>query len=186
MADLFAVLTERLAPAFAAVAGEDVDPVVRPSDRADAQANGALALAKRLGRNPRDVAADIVAAADLDGVAIPEIAGPGFINLIVDPSLLSRMLAEAATDARLGVAPAASRRYLVDYSAPNVAKELHIGHVRSTIIGDALVRMLTFLGHEVVRENHIGDWGRPFGILIQQLVELGRRERRDVVVDGDR
>ena len=125
--------------------------------------------------------ADIVAAADLDGVAIPEIAGPGFINLIVDPSLLSRMLAEAATDARLGVAPVASRRCLVDYSAPNVAKELHIGHVRSTIIGDALVRMLTFLGHEVVRENHIGDWGRPFGILIQQLVELGLENDDDVV-----
>ena len=82
--------------------------------------------------------------------------------------------------------PNRERRHLVDYSAPNVAKELHIGHVRSTIIGDALVRMLTFLGHEVVRENHIGDWGRPFGILIQQLVELGRENDDDVVVDGDR
>ncbi len=174
MADLFAVLSERLAPAFAAVAGEaDVDPVVRPSDRADAQANGALALGKRLGRNPREVAADVVAAADLDGVAATEIAGPGFINLTVDTSLLSSTLAEVATDPRLGIAADESRRYLVDYSAPNIAKELHIGHLRSTVIGDALVRMLMFLGHDVVRENHIGDWGRPFGILIEQLVESG-------------
>ena len=174
MADLFAVLSERLAPAFAAVAGEaDVDPVVRPSDRADAQANGALALGKRLGRNPREVAADVVAAADLEGVAATEIAGPGFINLTVDTSLLSSTLAEVANDPRLGIAADESRRYLVDYSAPNIAKELHIGHLRSTVIGDALVRMLMFLGHDVVRENHIGDWGRPFGILIEQLVESG-------------
>ena len=172
MADLFAALSERLSPAFAAVSGEtDVDPVVRPSDRADAQANGALALAKRLGRNPRDVAVDIVAAADLDGVAAAEVAGPGFINLTVDAALLSAMLVEVANDPRLGIAADESRRYLVDYSAPNIAKELHIGHLRSTVIGDALVRMLTFLGHDVVRENHIGDWGRPFGILIEQIVE---------------
>jgi arginyl-tRNA synthetase len=170
MADLFALLIERLAPAFATVAGEEgVDPVVRPSDCADAQANGALALAKRLGRSPRDV----IVASDLAGVAVAEVAGPGFINLTVESSLLATMLAAVAGDARLGVAPEPGRRFLVDYSAPNIAKELHIGHVRSTIIGDALARMLAFLGHEVVRENHIGDWGRPFGILIQQLVDLG-------------
>ena len=174
MADLFAVLSDRLAPAFATVAGgTDVDPVVRPSDRADAQANGALALGKRLGRNPREVASDIVAAAELDGIAVAEIAGPGFINLTVEASLLSSMLTDVASDERLGVAPDEGRRYLVDYSAPNIAKELHIGHLRSTVIGDALVRMLMFLGHDVVRENHIGDWGRPFGILIEQLVETG-------------
>jgi arginyl-tRNA synthetase len=174
MADLFAVLSERLAPAFAAAAGEtDVDPVVRPSDHADAQANGALALGRRLGRNPREVATDVVAAAELDGVAVAEIAGPGFINLTIDTALLSSIVAEVAEDSRLGIAFDESRRFLVDYSAPNIAKELHIGHLRSTVIGDALVRMLTFLGHDVVRENHIGDWGRPFGILIEQLVESG-------------
>ena len=168
------MLTDRLAEAFAVVAGESgVDPVVRPSDRADAQANGALALAKRLGRSPREVAADVVAAADLDGIAAPEIAGPGFINLTVDASLLTSMLGDVSTDDRLGIAADVGRRYLVDYSAPNVAKEMHIGHLRSTVIGDALVRMLGFLGHEVVRENHIGDWGRPFGLLIEQLVEVG-------------
>jgi arginyl-tRNA synthetase len=174
MADLLDVLSQRLAPAFAAVAGEPgVDPVVRPSDRADAQANGALALAKRLGRNPRDVASDVVAVADLDGVATAEIAGPGFINLTVDSAFLSEILGDVAGDDRLGIAAATSHRYLVDYSAPNLAKELHIGHLRTTVIGDALVRMLTFLGHEVVRENHVGDWGRPFGILIEQLIEVG-------------
>jgi arginyl-tRNA synthetase len=174
MADLYALLTGRLAPAFATVAGEEgVDPVVRPSDRADAQANGALALAKRLGRSPRDVAGDVVAASELAGVAVAEVAGPGFINLTIESSLLATMLADVAGDARLGIAAESTRRHLVDYSAPNIAKELHIGHVRSTIIGDALVRMLTFLGHDVVRENHIGDWGRPFGILIQQLIDLG-------------
>jgi arginyl-tRNA synthetase len=175
MADLFALLTERLAPAFATVAGEEgVDPVVRPSDRADAQANGALALAKKLGRPPRDVADDVIAASDLAGVAVAEVAGPGFINLTVESSLIAAMLAGIAEDDRLGIAAEPARRHLVDYSAPNIAKELHIGHIRSTIIGDALVRMLSFLGHDVVRENHIGDWGRPFGILIQQLVDLGR------------
>ncbi|HET9546453.1 MAG TPA: arginine--tRNA ligase [Desertimonas sp.] len=184
MADLFAVLTERLAPAFDGVAGaHGVDPVVRPSDHADAQANGALALAKRLGRNPRDVAADVVAAADLDGVATAEIAGPGFINLMVDTSLLNTMLVGVSGDDRLGVPADPPRRYLVDYSAPNVAKELHIGHLRSTVIGDAVVRMLGFLGHDVVRENHVGDWGRPFGILIEQLVEVGAENDDDLNLD---
>jgi arginyl-tRNA synthetase len=173
MADLLALLTERLAPAFAGVGGEDADPVVRPSDRADAQANGALPLAKRLGRNPRDVAAEVVGAADLAGVAAAEIAGPGFINLTVEPSFIAATLGEVAADDRLGIDIQPARRYLVDYSAPNVAKELHIGHLRSTVIGDALVRMIAFLGHEVIRENHIGDWGRPFGILIEQLFEVG-------------
>jgi arginyl-tRNA synthetase len=181
MADLFAVLTQRLAPAFAAVAGDpDVDPVVRPSDRADAQANGALALAKRLGRTPREVAGDVVAAADLDGVAAAEVAGPGFINLSVDTALLRSMLTEIGGDPRLGIGVDPGRRYLVDYSAPNVAKELHIGHLRSTVIGDALVRLLTFLGHEVVRENHIGDWGRQFGILIEQLIDVGAEHHDDL------
>jgi arginyl-tRNA synthetase len=184
MADLLALLAQRLAPAFAAVAGEDgVDPVVRPSEHADAQANGALPLAKRLGRSPRDVAADVVAASDLDGVAAAEIAGPGFINLTVDGRFLATTLAAVAADDRLGIATQPGRRFLVDYSAPNVAKELHIGHLRSTIIGDALVRMLMFLGHDVVRENHIGDWGRPFGILIEQLIETGAADGELTLVE---
>lgn len=172
MADLITLLSERLAPAFDAVAGATGnDPVVRPSDRADAQANGALPLAKRLGRNPRDVAEAVIAAADLDGVATAEIAGPGFINLSVDDAFVGTALASVAADERLGIAAQATRTFVVDYSAPNVAKEMHIGHLRTTVIGDALVRMLTFLGHDVIRENHIGDWGRPFGLLIQYLLD---------------
>jgi arginyl-tRNA synthetase len=184
MADLHALLAARLTPAFAAVAGDDdADPVVRPSDRADAQANGALPLAKRLGRNPREVAADIVATADLAGVASAEVAGPGFINLNVDGAFLAATLAEMVGGERLGIPAQPGRRCLVDYSAPNIAKELHIGHMRSTVIGDAVVRLLEFLGHDVVRENHIGDWGRPFGILIEHLVESGAAERDDLTLD---
>lgn len=187
MADLVQLLSARLAPAFARVAREDharkdvaeaagetgIDPVVRPSEHADVQANGALALGKRLGRPPREVAAAVIAAADLGGVATAELAGPGFINLTVDDGYLAAQVAEMAADDRLGIAVRSGRRTLVDYSAPNVAKELQIGHLRSTVIGDAIVRILGFLGDDVVRENHIGDWGRPFGILIEHLVEAG-------------
>lgn len=169
------VLTERLRPAFAAVAGrDDVDPVVRPSDRADAQANGALPLAKALGRNPREVAQEVVDAADLDGVADVEIAGPGFLNLTLRPEFLASLLVEVAADERLGIPVTVDpQRIVIDYSAPNVAKEMHIGHLRTTVIGDALARILGFLGHDVVRENHIGDWGRPFGLIIEHLADLG-------------
>lgn len=144
MADLLTMLSERLAPAFDAVAGEaGVDPVVRPSDRADAQANGALPLAKRLGRNPREVAEAVVSALQqdggLEGVASVEVAGPGFLNLHVEAVFLAGALAAMAADERLGVPTQPAKRIVVDYSAPNVAKEMHIGHLRTTVIGDALV-----------------------------------------------
>lgn len=182
MADLLQLLSERLTPAFASVAAAGgiaiddaaaVDPVVRTSDRADAQANGVLPLAKQLGRNPREVAADVVAAAEaaLDDVATVEVAGPGFLNLTVTEAFLASLAGEMAADSRLGIAGRPGTRIVIDYSHPNVAKEMHIGHLRTTVIGDALARMLTFLGHDVVRENHIGDWGRPFGMLIEQLVD---------------
>ena len=189
MADLLTLLSDRLAPAFAQVAGTadvdlgDVDPVVRPSDRADAQANGALPLAKLLGRNPRDVAAGVLAAADLAGVAAAEIAGPGFINLTVEDAFLSSTLAGVAADERLGIAAQPTKRIVVDYSAPNVAKQMHIGHLRTTAIGDALVRLLEFVGHDVVRENHIGDWGRPFGIHIENLIERGILDSDELAID---
>lgn len=175
MADPLALLTARLQPAFDAVAGvAGTDPVVRPSDRADAQANGALPLAKALGRNPREVGEAVLAAADLTGVATMELAGPGFINLTFDPGWIGQLVADAAGDDRLGVEPTTTpKRIVVDYSAPNVAKEMHIGHLRSTGIGDSLVRILTLLGHDVVRENHVGDWGRNFGMLIEHLIDLG-------------
>ncbi len=186
MADPLLVLADRLRPAFEKVAGRpDVDPVIRPSDHADAQANGALGLAKQLGRNPREVAQEVVDAADLAGVATAEIAGPGFVNLTLEPSFIASLVADVAADDRLGVEPAAEpERVVVDYSAPNVAKEMHIGHLRTTAIGDALVRLLGAVGHDVVRENHIGDWGRPFGMLIEHLVDIGV-ERAESLGLGD-
>jgi arginyl-tRNA synthetase len=186
MADPLDLLAARLQPAFDVVAGAPgADPVVRPSDRADAQANGVLPLAKSLGRNPREVAEQIVEAADLAGVATVEVAGPGFLNLTLEPGFIAGLVAEVAADDRLGVAPAANpERVVVDYSAPNVAKEMHIGHLRTTVIGDALVRLLDAVGHDVVRENHIGDWGRPFGMLIEHLVDIGTEHAGELAL-GD-
>jgi arginyl-tRNA synthetase len=178
MADPLHTIAVTLRDAFAAVTGlpaADIDPVVRASDRADAQANGALALAKQLGRNPRELAEAVVATGALSSVCSnAEVAGPGFINLTFTPEFLGAQLAEAADDQRVGVRAAATPEIaVVDYSAPNVAKEMHVGHLRTTVIGDALVRMLEFVGHHVVRENHIGDWGTPFGMLIEHMVDLG-------------
>ncbi len=178
MADPLLLLEQRLAPAFEMVAGHPADPVVRASDRADAQANGALALAKELGQPAREVARAVVDAADLTGICREvELAGPGFINLTFDEAFLARTLADVALDPRLGVSRAADpERVVVDYSHPNVAKEMHVGHLRTTMIGDALVRLLTNAGHTVVRENHIGDWGTPFGMLIEHLLDVGEAE----------
>src|SRR5262245_17182728 len=176
MGDPFQILAERLQPAFDAVAGRPgVDPVVRPSDHADAQANGALALAKQLSRPPREVAQAVLDAADLSDIASSvEIAGPGFLNVTFDSGWIGARTAAVAADDRLGVAPAPHpERVVVDYSAPNVAKEMHIGHLRSTVIGDALARVLDFLGHDVVRENHTGDWGRPCGMLVEDRADVG-------------
>ena len=189
MADPLVTLAARLQPAFEAVAGRTgVDPVVRPSDRADAQANGALALAKELGRPPREVAEAVLAEAQklTDLRASLEVAGPGFLNIVVHDDFLADEIAVVSHDERLGVRRAApTRRVVVDYSAPNVAKEMHVGHLRTTVIGDALVRMLEFVGHDVIRENHIGDWGTPFGMLIEHLLDLGETEAADHLSLGD-
>jgi arginyl-tRNA synthetase len=190
MADPLATIADLLAPAFAALDpdGPAPDAVVRQSDRADAQANGALPLAKRVGRSPRDVATDALAAAApaLEGVATLEIAGPGFLNITFDDGFLARQIAEVAADERLGVGTVDSpKRIVVDYSAPNVAKEMHVGHLRSTVIGDALVRLESHIGHTVIRENHIGDWGTPFGMLIEHLLDLGETEAAQELSLGD-
>ncbi|MFG1839669.1 arginine--tRNA ligase [Micromonospora sp. NPDC049175] len=173
--DLERLLSDRLAPAFAAVAGGPVDPLVRRSPRADFQSDAALALARRLGRPPRDIAAAVLAHAVLDDVGVSaEVSGPGFINLTVADPALADLVSGLAGDARLGVpVTAAPQTVVVDYSAPNVAKEMHVGHLRSTVIGDAAVRLLDWLGHRVVRVNHLGDWGTPFGMLIEHLADLG-------------
>ncbi|HMG45015.1 MAG TPA: arginine--tRNA ligase [Acidimicrobiales bacterium] len=190
MPGLESLLTERLSAAFAAVAGEPVDPTVRRSQRADFQANGALALAKRLGRNPREVAGEIVAAAEAGGlrelVADVEIAGPGFLNLTLSDAALGELAASLVGDERLGVAPSDEPDVVVvDYSAPNAAKEMHVGHLRSTIIGDAIVRLLEWRGHTVIRQNHIGEWGTPFGMLIEHLLDVGEAEAAQERTMGD-
>lgn len=175
MPDLPALLTDLFAPAFSAVAGAAVDPAVHRSEHADFQADGALALARGLRRSPRDIASEVLVSAGVDGlVATAEVTGPGFINITVDNRWLAARVQELAGDPRVGVARVAlPQRVVVDYSGPNVAKEMHVGHLRSTIIGDAFCRVLEFLGHDVVRRNHIGDWGTPFGMLIEHLLDVG-------------
>ncbi len=144
------------------------DPVVRRSEHADFQANVALSLAKKLGRKPRDVATDISMALSV-GV---EVSGPGFLNISLPDELLWRQIENRLADPRLGVGETeAGRRTIIDYSGPNIAKEMHVGHLRTTIIGDALARILDFLGAEVIRQNHLGDWGTQFGMLIQYIEE---------------
>jgi arginyl-tRNA synthetase len=180
MPDPLRTIRPRLQQAVAAVLGPeeaDADPVLRRSDRpgVDYQANAAMALAKRAGRNPRELAEAIVAAADLtDLVETVEIAGPGFINLTLRSDYLASEVEATAADERLSVpAAAAPETVVIDYSSPNVAREMHVGHLRSTVIGDSLVRTLGFLGHRVVRHNHLGDWGTQFGMLIEYLVDEG-------------
>ncbi len=169
-------LRAAVAKAFGAEHGA-VDPMVRRSERADYQADLAMGLAKALKRPPRKVAEAVVAAADLADVCERvEIAGPGFINVTLQPAALEQALSGVARDERLGVPVAAVKdRVVIDYSAPNVAKEMHVGHLRSTIIGDALARLLELAGHDVIRQNHIGDWGTPFGMLIEHLLDVGER-----------
>jgi arginyl-tRNA synthetase len=172
--NLESLLHDRLAPALEAVAGHPIDPAVRASPHADFQSGAPLALARELGRPPREIAAEVVAAADLDGIAEVAVSGPGFLNLTLTDDLIHRALRAAATGERLGVAPVAEpERILIDYSGPNVAKEMHVGHLRSTIIGDALARTYEWLGHDVIRVNHLGDWGTPFGMLVEHLIDIG-------------
>ncbi|MEV6373459.1 arginine--tRNA ligase [Micromonospora musae] len=185
--DLEQLLTDRLAPAFATVAGSPVDPVVRRSPRADFQSDGALALARQLGRAPRAIAAEVLQHADLaDLCSGVELSGPGFLNLTVADDALAAMVSALATDPRWGVPVAAApETVVVDYSAPNVAKEMHVGHLRSTVIGDAAARLLEWLGHRVLRANHLGDWGTPFGMLIEHLVDPGEAEAAQDLSMGD-
>lgn len=180
------LLRERLASAFQAVTGEAADPVVRRSQHADFQADGALRLARREGSNPRDLATQIIAQAALDDLCSRvEVSGPGFINLTVASDTLGRLAGTMNADDRLGVPLAEAETVVVDYSAPNAAKEMHVGHLRSTILGDAAVRLLEWLGHRVIRENHLGDWGTPFGMLIEHLLDVGEVEAAHELSVGD-
>src|SRR5438309_9034813 len=192
MADPVVALRERFAAALPDALGSEhagADPVLRrsQSDRfGDYQANAAMALGRALGRSPCEVAETIVARLDVADICERvEVAGPGFINLSLRDEYIGRELVDSAADARLGVRAEAPETVVIDYSHPNVAKEMHVGHLRSTIIGDALVRVVGFLGHKVIRQNHLGDWGTPFGMLIEHLVDVGEQEAARELSVGD-
>ncbi len=168
-------LTRRLSVAFESVLGVPVDPAVRPSRVADYQADAAMRLARVHGRVPRDLATEVVAAVELDDLCTHvEVAGPGFINLTLSDRMIAGSLTAMSESNRLDVSERDPQTIVIDYSAPNIAKEMHVGHLRSTIIGDAAARLLEWLGHAVIRRNHVGDWGTPFGMLIEHLVEGSR------------
>ncbi|MGL4224353.1 MAG: arginine--tRNA ligase [Vibrio sp.] len=169
-----ALINQRVSQAIEAAGAPAGTPaLVRQSAKAqfgDYQANGIMGAAKQLGCNPREFAQKVLDVLNLDGIASKtEIAGPGFINIFLSETFLAAQAEAALADERLGVAQDTPQTIVADYSAPNVAKEMHVGHLRSTIIGDAVVRTLEFLGHNVIRANHIGDWGTQFGMLIANL-----------------
>ncbi|GAA0418654.1 arginine--tRNA ligase [Acrocarpospora corrugata] len=174
MTDPQLVLAEGVQRALAAAFGPEYaaeDPLIRPSQFADYQANVAMSLARRLGRAPREVAQVIADHIDIPGTV--QISGPGFVNLTLADGWLAAQAAEQLADERLGVATEAQQTVVIDYSAPNAAKEMHVGHLRTTVVGDALVRVQEHLGHHVIRQNHLGDWGTPFGMLIEHLLDMG-------------
>ncbi|WP_063060052.1 arginine--tRNA ligase [Nocardia sienata] len=176
---------ERVRPELAGA-----DPVVRRSDRADFQSNAALPLAKKYGLKPGDLAGELAEQLTAEGSTAPVAAavpsGPGFLNITLTDSVVWSRIADRLADPRLGIAEAAAgQRIVIDYSAPNVAKEMHVGHLRTTIIGDSLARVLGFLGADIVRANHLGDWGTQFGMLIQYIDEHPDQPwRTDDLADG--
>lgn len=173
------ILAEKVSAAMVAAGlPEGTNPAISLSNRpqfGDYQANGVMGAAKKLKTNPRELATKVVAELDLDGIASKiELAGPGFINIHLDQNWLAAQLNNVAQDEHIGVTQRGSEQdkqqtVVVDYSAPNLAKEMHVGHLRSTIIGDAVVRALEFRGDKVIRQNHMGDWGTQFGMLIAHL-----------------
>ncbi len=190
MADLQAALAANVGAALTAEFGADyadTDPLIRPSAFADFQSNVALALAKRLGRQPREIAGLI--AGRLGGSPMlerAEISGAGFINITVRDAWLGEAATAQLRDPRLGVETTAQPQHVVvDYSAPNVAKEMHVGHLRTTIVGDAFVRVLERLGHDVIRANHVGDWGTNFGMLVEHLVDIGEEAAYAQLAGGE-
>lgn len=172
--NIYQLLAGKFQQAIAAIGAPEGAPApLTRSTRAgfgDYQFNGAMALAKHFGEKPRDIAQKIVDAVELDGIASQlEIAGPGFINIHLDEAWVAGLVAAASRDPRLGIAQEPAQTVVVDYSSPNLAKEMHVGHLRTTIIGDAVVKALEFMGHKVIRQNHMGDWGTQFGMLLAHL-----------------
>jgi len=177
--DPFAALRDRILAATRAAFGDDaadVDAALHRSQHADYQADLALALARKLKKNPREVATAIAAQLAVDDVvAAVEVSGPGFLNItLAATDLAARVEAMRADQTGRLAAPATApvETVVIDYSGPNVAKEMHVGHLRSTIIGDSLARLLEWQGHRVIRRNHVGDWGTPFGMLIEHLLDV--------------
>lgn len=188
---LTASVHQRLADALSAALPEagSADPLLRRSDRADFQANGILALAKKAKANPRELATQVVARVESgDVIKDIEVSGPGFLNITITDRAITENLAERYADGeRLGV-PLAEHpgTTVIDYAQPNVAKEMHVGHLRSAVIGDAVVQILEFTGENVVRRHHIGDWGTQFGMLIQYLDEHPHElDHKDAQVSGE-
>jgi arginyl-tRNA synthetase len=182
------LLIAALEPAFAELSGGTLtDPVLRKSTRCDYQVNGAIGLGRHLSVSPKEAARRVLELSDLTHlVSGAEVTSSGFINLTICNDLIARCFAGMVADPRLGIAQAAeTKTIVVDYSHPNVAKEMHVGHLRTTIIGDALVRMLQRLGHHVIRENHVGDWGTPFGMLIEHLLDIGEASTAQLLSVGD-
>ncbi|MEW1658944.1 arginine--tRNA ligase [Streptomyces sp. NPDC093707] len=186
---LSATVEQRIADALSAALPEAgaADPLLRRSDRADFQANGLLALAKKLKGNPRELAGKVAEGLGGDDVlAEVEVSGPGFLNITVADRAITTTLAARAADDRLGVPRTATAgTTVVDYAQPNVAKEMHVGHLRSAVIGDALRNMLDFTGEKTIGRHHIGDWGTQFGMLIQYLIENPEQLAPAADTDGE-
>ncbi len=177
MKPILKILEERISKAIAQATGQNGSAIVKAATDSrfgDYQANGVMAIAKKLKTNPRGLAEEVVKSLDISDICEePEIAGPGFINLRLKPEFLASALLEIAADnERLGVETTGQKKIVVDYCGPNLAKEMHVGHLRSTVIGDCICRVLEFLGHNVIRQNHVGDWGTQFGMLIAHMNEL--------------
>ncbi len=175
-----ALLGRRLADALAAANLPPAGDVTPATDArfGDYQTNAALILAKQRGENPRAVAGKILEQLRIDDLcAPPQIAGAGFINFTLRPEAIAAKTAALLSDERLGVGLTSDpRKIVIDFGSPNVAKPMHVGHIRSTVLGDALARIATFLGHDVIRDNHIGDWGTQFGMVIYGWKHLLDRE----------
>lgn len=169
------LINDRVVAALAAVGVPDANAAIQTASKpefGDYQANGVMGAAKALKTNPRALAEQVVAQLDLAGIANKiEIAGPGFINIHLDPAFVAERLQTALNDDALGISKPAPQKVMVEYSSVNLAKEMHIGHLRGGIIGDALVRVNSFIGHDVIRQNHVGDWGTQFGMLVAHMVE---------------
>lgn len=179
------ILSEKVKSAMiAAGAANDVEPLVRQSGKpqfGDYQANGIMGAAKKLGLNPREFAQKTLDNLDLNDIAEKlEIAGPGFINIFLNPKWLATNAEQTLQAVNFGIKTANPQTIVVDYSSPNVAKEMHVGHLRSTIIGDAVVRALEFMGNKVIRANHVGDWGTQFGMLIAYLEKMENEQASEM------